>query len=130
MPLYLYQHIDTEEVREVLQGMNDVHEYHGEDDEEKGKWKRVFTKPNMAMDSQSTDPFSQKEFRKATDKNMTVGEAIDLSEELSRERERINGVDPVKEKFAKKYKEKTGKDNPNLKPRTFESDKVKVEYDS
>jgi predicted nucleic acid-binding Zn ribbon protein len=38
MPIYLYQNPETDEVLEVLQGMNDKHEYF---DEQGIEWKRV-----------------------------------------------------------------------------------------
>ena len=45
--VYLFKHPDKEEYREVVQGMNDEHSY-----EEDGIiFKRVFTVPNMSMDT-------------------------------------------------------------------------------
>ena len=65
MPLYLYENKKTGEVLEVLQGMNDTHEYNGEDESEKGLWRRVYVNPNMSTDTK-LDPFSESSFRAST----------------------------------------------------------------
>ena len=39
MPIYVYKHPDKENYIEVVQSMNDVHEY---TDKDNLKWKRVF----------------------------------------------------------------------------------------
>ena len=51
MPLYLYENKETGEVVEILQGMMDVHEYHGSNGREKGLWRRVYVNPNMSFDT-------------------------------------------------------------------------------
>jgi len=126
MPLYTYQHPETEEYTEIIQGMNDDHSY---TDSEGIQWNRIFFAPNMSIDSE-VDPFSQADFVRTTgSKKGTVGDMLDLSKELSRQRaEKNGGVDPVKEKSLKEYKKKRGIDRPTPKGRTYESKNVKVEY--
>ncbi len=107
MPLYLYENKETGEVLEVLQGMNDTHEYHGEDGSEKGLWRRVYVNPNMSTDTK-LDPFSSDSFRASTvGKNDTYGQLFERSAEASEMRAAKNGgVDPVKQKYYDDYKKK------------------------
>lgn len=126
MPIYLYQHPETEEVVEVVQGMNEDHSYvdnHGT------KWTRLFTSPNANFDTQ-VDPFSRSDYLKSTEnKKGTMGDLMDYSKELSQERASKNGgVDPVAEKFYSDHEKKTGQKHPT-KAKTYESKNVKVEYD-
>ena len=102
--IYIYEHPKTGKQVEVYQGINDVHEYF----DKKGlKWLRVFTVPNMSIDSR-IDEFSAVDFaNKTRNKNDNVGALIDRSKELSEKRaSRNGGVDPVKEKFFKDYSKK------------------------
>ena len=126
MPIYIYQHPETEEYVEILQGMNDELEY---TDKNGTRWKRIFTTPNMNIDS-DVDPFNQADFVRTTgSKKGTVGDMMDLSKELSEKRaEKSGGVDPIKEKGFKDYKKKTGRDHPKSKPKRYESKNVRVEY--
>jgi hypothetical protein len=107
MPLYIYHHPDDEnKVVEIYQGMNDSHEYIVDGI----KWKRIFTKPNAAIDTK-VDPYSAKDFVKATNKKGTVGELMDRSKELSEKRKDKEGIDPVKEKIYDDYQKSTGKEH-------------------
>lgn len=128
MPLYVYQHPETEEHVEIFQGMNDKHEYI---DDEGTSWKRVFLAPNMTLDT-DIDPFSQADFVRTTgNKKGTMGEMMDLSKDLSRQRaEKNGGVDPIKEKGYKAYEKKTGKPHPKSKPHapSYEGKNFKVDY--
>jgi predicted nucleic acid-binding Zn ribbon protein len=126
MPIYAYTHPKTGEEIEVVQGMNDTHEHI---DEEGTKWDRVFSTPNMNLDSE-VDPFSQADFVRTTgSKKGTMGEMMDLSKEMSQRRaEKNGGIDPVKVKADADYKKRTGRDAPKNKSRTYESKNVKVEY--
>ena len=125
MPIYVYQHPQTEEVIELLQGMNDPHEY---TDAEGIEWKRVFFAPNANFDTE-VDPFSQSDFMKATaNKKGTIGEMMDYSKELSQQRAEKTGKDPVKEKFLKGYEKRTGEKHSSEK-KVYESKNVRVEYD-
>ena len=126
MPIYLFQHPDTDEIIEVVQGMNDEHLYK---DDNNVEWNRLFTTPNATFDTQ-VDPFSQSDYKKATEnKKGTLGDLMDYSKDLSRERASKNGgVDPVAEKFYTDHEKKTGQKHPS-KAKTYESKNVKVEYD-
>lgn len=136
MPLYLYENEETGEVREVLQGMNDVHEYHGEDDSEKGPWRRVYVNPNMSTDTK-LDPFSSESFRASTvNKKDSYGDLFERSAEASAMRaERSGGVDPVKQKTYNDYKKMTnGKLHPgemkdNFKKAVEKADKKGIKID-
>jgi len=115
MPLYLYENTETGEVSEVLQGMSDIHEYHGEDGSEKGLWRRVYVNPNMSTDTK-LDPFSASSFRSSTvGKNDTYGQLFERSAEASEMRAQLaGGVDPVKQKSYDDYSKMTnGKAHPN-----------------
>ena len=128
MPIYVYKHPEKEEYIEVLQGMNDEHAY-----EQDGlAWERVFLAPNASIDS-DVDPFSGRQFVDTTAaKKGTMGDMMDYSKELSMKRASKNGgVDPVKEKYYKKYSdERNGTKHPqDIKDKGYESKNVKIEYD-
>ena len=60
----------------------------------------------------------------------TVGDLLDASKEMSQKRAESNGgVDPVKEKYFKKYSEsRRGAKHPDEIKKGYESDNVKIEY--
>ena len=121
MPLYLYENEETGEVLEVLQGMNDTHEYNGEDESEKGLWRRVYVNPNMSTDTKM-DPFSSSSFRASTlGKNDTYGQLFERSAEASEMRaQQAGGIDPVKQKSYDDYSKMTnGKTHPNEQKEKF-----------
>tara|TARA_B100000519_G_scaffold169539_1_gene154782 strand:+ start:2674 stop:3060 length:387 start_codon:yes stop_codon:yes gene_type:complete len=128
MPIYVYKHPEKDEYREVFQGMNDEHVYQ----EDGVEWQRVFLSPNASIDN-SIDPFSKQQYMDATyNKKGTLGDAMELSAELSAKRaERAGGKDPVKEKFYDNYaKERGGAEHPSrIREQGYESKNVKVEYD-
>jgi hypothetical protein len=128
MPIYVYKNPETNEYREVFQGMNDKHIY----SEDGVEWKRVFLSPNASIDS-SIDPFNKQQYMDATHKKKgTMGDMMDLSAELSAKRsEKVGGLDPVKEKFYDNYaKERKGAQHPErIKERGYESKRVKIDYD-
>lgn len=107
MPIYLYQHPQTQEVKEIIQRMNETHEY-----TENGiQWQRIFIAPNGAETTVSNlNPFDKKAFMEKTGKmrNITQGDLWDISADLSKKRERILGKDPIKEKTKQQYSEKCG----------------------
>ena len=119
MPLYEFQHPKTKEIIGVVQKMKDEHVFI---DENGVEWDRVFSVPNAAIDSE-INAFSESDFLKATaKKGMTAGDMMDLSEQLSKKREKSRGLDPVKQKTVTKYELKTGKAHPNKngnKPKTL-----------
>ena len=103
MPLYTYEHPETEEQLDIMQGMNDDHTYI---DKKGVAWKRVFHSPQASIDSE-IDPFSQKSFRDKTEnKKGTYGDMIDRSKELSQARKDKAGYDPVEKKYFKEYSQK------------------------
>lgn len=109
MPIYQYMHPVTEAIIEVVQSMNDVHEY----SEDGVVFKRVWSKPQAAFDTH-VDPHSAKDFVKATRKKDTMGGIWDRSADLSNERaSRNGGVDPVKQGF---YNEWSAKRKGQLHP--------------
>lgn len=108
MPIYLFAHSTTGEVHEVVFHMTDEKVYNGPKGNQKGAWKRVWTKPRMSVDT-VVDPYSAKDFIKATNKNAIVGDLFDRSKELSLKRaEKEGGTDPVRSRFFRDYSRKRG----------------------
>jgi len=128
MPLYIYENKKTGEVREVFQGMKDVHEYHGEDKTEKGLWRRIYVNPNVSCDTK-VDPFNKESFKQSTiNKKDSYGDLFKRSEEASQKRSEIHGKDPVKEKYYSDYSKMTnGKTHPQKQKEIFEKVKKKAE---
>ena len=129
MPLYLYQNEKTGEIREILQSMNELHEYNGEKGNEKS-WKRIFTIPQASIDTKQ-DPFSSNDFLDRTkSKKGTYGNMLDYSEELSEKRASVmGGVDPVKQKYYKEYsKNRRGAKHPDTLKKSFETKNIKIDF--
>ena len=128
MPIYLYQNKETQEIKEVIQSMNEVHVYKGESGLD-NSWERVFTIPTASIDTKQ-DPFSTNDFLDRTArKKGTYGNMLDYSKELSAKRESImGGKDPIKEKYYKQYsKDRNGAKHPNQIKKTFENKHIKVD---
>ena len=126
MPLYCYRNPNTGEEVEIIQGMNDVHEFV---DGDGLKWDRVFFVPNASIDTK-TDPFSQQKFVERTGaKKGTVGDMLDYSAEMSARRaDQAGGVDPVKKKYFEDYsKKRNGAKHAAEMPKTVETKNVKIE---
>ena len=106
MPLYSFEHPETGETVELVQGMKDPHVFV---DESGVEWNRVWVSPNAAMDT-NVDPFSAKDFVKKT-ANMkgTVGDIWDYSKELGERRKDKEGKDKLKEGHDKKRAKTLGK---------------------
>lgn len=103
MPLYTYEHPETEEIVDIIQGMNDEHVYI---DEKGVQWKRVFHIPEANIDSQ-IDPFSNQSFKdKTANQKGTYGDIIDQSKEMSQRRKDKLGYDPVQKKYFQEYSKK------------------------
>ena len=99
MPLYIFQHPETEQVIELVQKMTEPHTY---TDEEGVEWGRVFTSPNASIDTQNDG--TQEGFMKYTqNKKGTIGELWDASREASDKRKKERGRDPVQEKHMEGY---------------------------
>jgi hypothetical protein len=131
MPIYIYHNTETDEYREIVQTMSEVHEYFGTDGDEKC-WKRVFTVPQASIDA-AVDPFSSKQFvDKTSNKKGTYGDLLDRSNEMSQKRAALaGGVDPVKEKYYENYsKARKGAKHPDMFKKNYESKNVKIDFDS
>lgn len=103
MPIYIFKNPKTSETIEVFQNVNDEHIYL---DGDGLSYERVYTSPNVSVDSQ-IDPFSSKDFiEKTRNKKGTIGDLWDKSKELSEKRGGLN--DPVKNKFFSDYEKKHG----------------------
>jgi hypothetical protein len=128
MPFYTYKKESTGEYKDVYQGMNDKHEYRGENGDE-DDWKRVFYVPNASIDTQ-IDPHSSKQFTERTgNKKGTVGDLLDYSKEMSAKRAESNGgVDPVKQKYYENYSKQRNGAKHFDQMKSFESKNIKVEY--
>ena len=128
MPIYVYKHPEEEEYREILQGMNDEHSY----EEDGVQWERVFLPPNACIDS-SIDPFSNQQFIDATaNKKGTYGNILDYSKEQREKRaDKNGGVDPIREKYFKKYAaERRGQRHPkDIREKGYQNKNIKIEYD-
>lgn len=130
MPLYVYQHPITEETIEILQSMNDKHEYI---DNSGVSWKRVFTTSQISS-NKICDPWNNADFVNQT-KNMkgSIGDMMDKSREMSEMRAQQNGgVDPIKEKVHSNYSKTRGGMKDPHKPqdkKVFENKHVKIKLD-
>jgi len=103
MPLYTYQHPETKEVIDIIQGMNDEHIHI---DEKGVSWKRIWNIPQASIDS-SSDPFDNQAFKnKVASQKGSYGDLIDQSKELSEKRKGKLGYDPVQTKYFKDYSKK------------------------
>lgn len=110
MPVYIYQNPTTEEIVEIIQSVHDTHEYI---DSNGIRWNRIFTVPQVGVDTK-LDAFSTAaDFREKTkNKNDNVGQLWDRSKELSEKRKIKFGEDKLK----KKYLENWSKKRKNRKP--------------
>lgn len=105
MPIYRFQNPNTQEIKDLIQKMDEVHEYI---DSDGLKWDRIFFSPLASVDSE-IDPFSAKDFASKTGKKRgTVGDLYDQAKEASLKREAKDGKDFVKEKYEQEYSKKRG----------------------
>jgi len=120
MPIYLYENEETGEVVEVLQGMSELHEYHGANGREKGLWRRVYVNPTLSVDTQ-VDSFDSHNFANSVSKkNDSYGDLFERSAEASEKRAQRYGKDPVKEKYYSDYNKMTnGKLHPQQQKEKF-----------
>lgn len=108
MPEYLFENPKTKETKSFFFGMKDEKKVVINGVE----WKRVFTVPQASIDT-AVDPFSQKDFIKATNKKGTYGDLMDRSAELSAKRKDKAGIDPIRENYFKNYSaERSGLKHP------------------
>ncbi len=127
MPLYLFIHPDTGETKDIFFHMGDEKVY---TDEDGVVWRREFHSPQLNTQG-SIDPWSNSDFVNKTNAKGTIGDLLDRSSELSQKRaDEAGGVDPIKEKYYKKYsKERNGAVHPDKIPKTFEDKNIKIELD-
>lgn len=128
MPIYIFRNSETNEYREIVQRMNEPHEYFGDHGDE-DVWVRVFTCPNASIDAK-IDPFKPQDFlRKTESKKGTFGDFLDKSSELSSERASLaGGKDPVKDKYFDDYSAKRNGAKHPQQQKSFENSNIKVEF--
>lgn len=102
MPLYTFEHPETNESIDLVFSMNDEKIYI---DENGIKWNRVFSSPNAALDL-NADPFSSKGFVEKTNSKGTMGDLMSRSQEMSEKRKNKLGYDPVQKKYFQEYSKK------------------------
>lgn len=110
MPIFLYRHPNTQEIREVIQS---VHEEHSYTDESGLKWEREFTIPTASIDS-NIDPFDHKRgLEKLKNTKGSLGDLQDFAKIQSDRREEKTGtIDSVKKKSYDDYAAKRGGKRP------------------
>lgn len=103
MPLYTFQSGD--QFNDIFYSMKDVPSVGTEIVDEQGvKWRRVFTRPNAAINSVTHDPNSAADFNRRFDgKKVLVGDMWDASREASEKRGGVSGEDPIKKTYYDDY---------------------------
>jgi len=104
MPVYIYQNPKTKEVVELVQSINDSHEH---TDKSGLKWNRVYTVPQVGIDTK-LDAFSTgNDFvEKTRNKKDSIGHLWDRSKELSEKRKSKFGEDKLKTKYLENWSKK------------------------
>lgn len=127
MPIYLYKNPKTGEIKEVVQLMNEKHEFI----EDGVEWKRVFTSPNASIDTKVDASDKNKFIEKTGNMKGSLGDLLDYSSELSEERAKRSesGEDPVKRKHFDEYEKRVGKKHLSDKKKTIETDRIKIDLD-
>lgn len=126
MPLYTFFNPLNGDTIDVFFHMNDDKKYI---DKNGLEWKRKYHSPELNATG-STDAWNSKQFVEKTGRNKgKLGDMLDMSADLSKERaSQNNGVDPLKEKYYKRYsKERNGAIHPDKNPKTFENKHVKID---
>lgn len=102
MPIYIFQNKNTGEVKEFLLSMKEIGSFFvGKD------WQRVYTAPNVSVDS-NINPHSSKDFvEKTRNKKGTIGDLFDKSRELSEKRGGASS-DPVLKNYFNSYEKEKG----------------------
>ena len=109
MPVYIFQHPQTEETIEIVQKHNEEHVYIDEFDV---KWDRIFTVPQVSVDAK-LDPYNSRGFVDKTSKGGSVGDLWDMAKEASSKRKEKEGHDPLQKKWFSDYaKKRNGKKHP------------------
>ena len=105
MPVYIYQNPKTKKIKEIVQSINDKHEYI---DDRNIKWERIFTTPQLNTEGTLDVNCNDKKFAEFTkNKKGTIGDLWDRSAELSEKRKKVyGGQDPVKKKYKRDWSKK------------------------
>lgn len=125
--MYVFQHPDREEYTEAYFGMNDEKKYI---DEEGTEWKRVYLSSQLSVDAK-VDPWDNADFvNKTGNKKGTVGDMLNLSNELSEQRAKESGgVDPLKQKYYDNYsKQRGGAKHVDQMKKTYEDKNIKIDF--
>lgn len=93
MPVYIFEHPDKGEYKEIVQKMDDEHVYV---DDEGLEWRRVWTLPTASVGLES-DPDSSQQFVDKT-AGWNAGDMWDYSKDLSEKRKAKRGFDHIKKK--------------------------------
>ena len=103
MPLYTYEHPETEETVDIIQSMKEDHIYI----DDKGlQWRMVFYDPRASIDSR-IDPFDKEAFKSKTfNKKGSYNDVLEKSKELGQMRKDKLGYDPVQKKYFEDYSSK------------------------
>lgn len=105
MPNYLFENERNGLIIEVFQSMSQEHRYIDEDGYE---WRRLYSIPQMSVDTQF-DPMNPRDFVEKTGKKKgNLGNVFDQSRELSEKREKLIGKDTVKEQYQADWSKKRG----------------------
>ena len=128
MPYYDFLNEETNEVREIFFHMRDEKQYNGEDGTEIGQWRRLYTSPQLSIDT-DFDPRNKEEFMRRGEKYKDLGSVIDKSRELSEKRAQKDGLDNVKQAFFDQYaKDRKGKKHIQDRPDKIENSRVVVDF--
>ena len=127
MPLYPVRNPSTGEIQDIFFHMDDDKKYI---DNSGVEWIREYNSPQLNTQG-SIDPWNNADFVNKTNKEGTIGDLLDRSADLSRQRADQNGgVDPIKEKYYDNYsKTRKGSKHPDKMPKTFEDKNIKIELD-
>ena len=125
MPLYTFSHPETKELKDVFFHMNETKEY---TDQSGTVWNREYASPQLNANG-SVDPWDSKSFVDKTNSKGKLGDLLDRSSDLSKERaSQTGGVDPIKEKYYERYsKERNGAIHADKNPKSFENKHVKID---
>jgi len=102
MPQYTFLNEETGQTIDVIMSMDENHIYIDNDGKE---WSRVFYVPQTSVKDKL--PTSEQEFAEYSKKRKgNIGDLTDLSRDLSekREKESIDGTDPVAKEYLKDWK--------------------------
>ena len=111
MPIYIFQHPRTKEVKEIVLSINSDKVYREND----VSWDRIFTIPNASIDTK-IDPLSERQFIESTSKKRgKMGDLFDQSRELSEKRAAQCGHDPLKKDYYNRWATKRKKDHPDIR---------------